>query len=80
MNLILTHEEAEELQSLLTLGLRELTQEIAATDNARFRASLMERRRCLTRVSDLLGRQLVLPEMATDTGEALERELAYPGG
>jgi len=79
MNLILNHEQAEELQGLLALGLRDLTHEIAATDNAGYRASLLARRRCLHEVSDLLGRQLSLPDMATDTGEALERELAWPG-
>jgi hypothetical protein len=83
MNLFLTHEQAEELLGLLVLGLRDLTHEIAATDNAQYRSSLLERRQCLTDVADILSRMVVLPETATDTGEALERdlerELARPG-
>jgi hypothetical protein len=79
MNLVLTHEQAEELQGVLVLTLRDLSHEIAATDNAGYRAGLVDRRQSLTHVADELGRLLVLPEMATDTGEALERELARPG-
>lgn len=84
MNLVMTHEQADELHGLLVLGMRDLTHEIAATDNAEYRASLLRRRQRLTEVADLLDRLLALPETATDTGEALkgelERELARPGG
>lgn len=80
MNLVLTTDQAEELHGILELTMRELTHEIAATDNARYRSSLQDRRRLLAEVSQTLDRMLHVPETATDTGEALERELARPGG
>jgi len=80
MNLVVSHEQADELQGVLHLALRELTHEIAATDNAGYRATLQDRRRLLTEVAQLIDRLLVVPEAATDTGEALQRELARPGG
>ncbi|HXX90857.1 MAG TPA: hypothetical protein VEI83_11620 [Acidimicrobiales bacterium] len=44
MELTLTQEQAEELAVLLDAALRELSHEIAATDNAEFRAGLRARR------------------------------------
>ena len=79
MNLVITREQADELHGLLVLGLRDLSHEIAATDNAEYRAGLFERRQRLTEVSAVLGRLLAVPETATDTGEALERDRARPG-
>ena len=79
MNLALTDAEAEELHILLEQGLRDLSHEIAATDNALYRADLVERRRLLASASGHLRDLRAVPVAATDTGEALERELARPG-
>ncbi|MDE3086663.1 MAG: hypothetical protein KGJ77_07840 [Acidobacteriota bacterium] len=79
MNLALNDAQAEELHLLLEHGLRELSHEIAATDNALYRVDLVERRRLLADVSSHLRELRAVPVAATDTGEALERELARPG-
>ena len=79
MNLALTDAQAEELHILLEQGLRDLSHEIAATDNALFRVDLLERRQLLSSVSARLRELRSVPVAATDTGEALERELARPG-
>lgn len=78
MNLALTAEQAEELQGVLLVTLRELTHEIAATDNAWFRAGLVARRERLAELNDTLHRQLLVPAVIDDDGELL-RELAHPG-
>ena len=79
MILVLTNEQAEELQGVLHSTLRELTHEIAATDNAGYRSNLQDRRRVLAEVDETVTRLLALPPTATDTGEALEREMSWPG-
>lgn len=79
MNLVLTDAQGEELYDLLEVSLRELTHEIAATDNASYRVSLQDRRRRLSEVAGALGRLLALPAPATDNGAVFERELAHPG-
>ncbi|HMK64027.1 MAG TPA: hypothetical protein VK386_10435 [Acidimicrobiales bacterium] len=79
MNLVLTSEQAEELQDVLSVAVRELTHEIAATDNAGYRATLQKRRHVLAEMDEMIGRVLALPVTATDTGEALERELSRAG-
>jgi hypothetical protein len=80
MNLALTTEQAEELEAVLGVALRELTHEIAATDNAGYRAELTARRSRLVEISERLGRQLLVPSTFDDDGaEALFREMAWPG-
>lgn len=78
MNLELTTEQAEELENVLELSLREISHEIAATDNAEYRAALNARRHQQQEVRDILRRHLgLLHELRP---EELERELAHPGG
>jgi hypothetical protein len=79
MNLTLTREQADELQGVLQVALRELTHEIAATDNAGFRAALVARRARLAELNETLCRQLLVPATFDDGGDALLRELARPG-
>lgn len=54
MELKLTKEQAEHLDSLLDSYLRELSHEITATDNPEFRAGLRARRARLAEVADAL--------------------------
>ncbi|HET9093154.1 MAG TPA: hypothetical protein VFN50_12140 [Acidimicrobiales bacterium] len=58
MDLTLTEEQARELSSLIDGALGELSHEIADTDNAHFRVSLVERRKRLSEVGDALRRGL----------------------
>ena len=77
MTLELSHEQASELAVLLDGALRDLSHEIAATDNARFRSELMERRRLLYEVADTL--HAVAPAHHLGDSEAVSRELSHPG-
>ncbi len=79
MNLVLTDEEAAALHDLLQVALGELSHEIAATDNPGFRAELVGRRDRLLLVEGALSRQLLVPATFDDGGDALTRELAWPG-
>ncbi len=79
MNLALTDGQAEELHILIEQGLRDLSHEIAATDNALYRVDLVERRRLLAAVSSHLRELRAVPVGADDGAAALERELARPG-
>lgn len=79
MNLTLTAEQAEELQGVLQVTLRELTHEIAATDNASFRAALVCRRARVAELFDMVSQQMLVPLTFDDGGDALLRELARPG-
>lgn len=79
MRLDIDEAQMEELRVLLEGALRDLHHEIAATDNARFRQGLQERRRALAEVARSIDLLRAVPVLATDTGEALERELARPG-
>lgn len=54
MELTLSGEQARELATLVEEGLRELSHEIANTDNASFRARLSERREHLRAVAEAL--------------------------
>ena len=76
MNLELTREQSWELHLLLAGALRELSHEIAATDNARYRSDLAARRQLLSDISD--GLDQVAPRASE--ADAVERELAHPGG
>jgi len=78
MNLELTTEQAQELENVLELSLRELSHEIAATDNAGYRAELDARRHQQQEVKEILRHRLgLLHELRP---EELERELSHPGG
>jgi len=77
MNLTVTDAQARELRVLLEDSLREMSHEIAATDNAAFRSGLVDRRRLLSEVADELGR-LVVHGAAADA-DVLVREMAHPG-
>ena len=81
MQLRLTIEQARELRVLLDEALREMSHEIAGTDNAEFRARLLDRRRQLAELSDATGR-LLSDETAPRDGEsgALLRDRAHQGG
>jgi hypothetical protein len=81
VQLTLTKEHAFALWALLDGSLREMSHEIAATDNAAFRARLVERRRQLAEVADSLDELLtVQPTPETGGSDAVIRELARPGG
>ena len=54
IDLELNDEQASELHSLLDMALRDLTHDIAATDNAGYRATLRERRDHLTAIRGAL--------------------------
>jgi hypothetical protein len=80
VQLTLTMEQALELRVLLDGTLREMSHEIAATDNAGYRALLVERRRHLAELSDALS-SLLSADKTPEAGEpAVMRELARPGG
>lgn len=79
MRLELNEAQVEELRGLLEGALREMHHEIAATDNARFRKALHERRMVLSDIARGIDLLRAVPVLATDTGEALQRELARPG-
>ena len=77
MNLVLTDAQAHEMRSLLEEALREMSHEIADTDNAQYRLGLVNRRRLLNEIADELGR-LVVGGAPTDS-DVLVREMAHPG-
>jgi len=77
MHLDLTREQAEDLEALLSVSLSELSHEIAATDNAEYRAGLVARRERLHAVMEATAHLLVPASALPDT---LLRELARPGG
>ena len=77
MTLELSHEQASELAGLLDGALRDMSHEIAATDNAGYRSELMERRRLLNEVADAL--QAIVPSYSLEESEAVIRELSHPG-
>ena len=52
MKLDFDREQAEEVEALVAVSLRELSHEIAATDNASYRAQLVQRRNRLRAVKD----------------------------
>ena len=79
MHLELSIEQAQALNRLLEQSLRELSHEIAATDNAEFRADLSEYRDCLVAVSGSLGRLLTETPGASPPTPGFVRELAHPG-
>ncbi|HLX87699.1 MAG TPA: hypothetical protein VKR22_04455 [Acidimicrobiales bacterium] len=79
MNLVLNEQQATELEALLQVTLRELTHEIAATDNPSFRVELVSRRDALSEVQGILGREMHTTVVPVEAGEALEREMARPG-
>lgn len=78
MNVNLTREQAAELLQLLEGALRDLSHEIAATDNPRYRGQLNERRQLLAEVSESI--RPALRDETLVAAEAVERELAHPGG
>jgi hypothetical protein len=76
MNLELDKDEAEELHALLEVSLRELSHEIAATDNHSYRAELSDRREKLRRVTASV-KEMLAPR--PEVPDELVRELARPG-
>ncbi|HLI73688.1 MAG TPA: hypothetical protein VKU86_07395 [Acidimicrobiales bacterium] len=81
MNLELTTEQAEDLKTLLMNTVSDLSYEIAATDNAAFRAGLMARRARYNEVLDMVSRPSAeRPSDGLVVGpDAVVRELAHPG-
>lgn len=61
MTLQLTAEEIDELRITLAGVLRDLSEEIADTDNARYRRILLERRSRLRAVAERLTAEPVVP-------------------
>lgn len=84
VELVLTVAQAQELASLLEVSQRDMSSEIADTDNPEYRAQLKTRRRLLVEVSDMLKGLLAGPEQQDQLlggkPEELMRELAHPGG
>ncbi len=83
MHLELTIEQAQALNTLLEQSLRELSHEIAATDNAKYRADLSEYRDCLVEITAALNPLLreapgVSPSSPA-SAPGFVRESAYPG-
>jgi hypothetical protein len=76
VKLELTEEQAEELKALLEGALREMSHEIAATDNPEYRSALNGRRQILTAVADALQHPA---ETSSHGADALTRELSHPG-
>jgi len=54
MELTLTREQASDLEDILAETLRDMSHEIAATDNAHFRAGLLDRRRRIQAIAAML--------------------------
>ncbi len=54
MQLMLTGEQASDLEEILAETLRDMSHEIAATDNAHFRAGLLDRRRRIQAIAEML--------------------------
>ena len=77
MNLEITDRQASELDALLDAAVRDLSYEIAATDNALYRRELLARRDRLAELAATLGP--LVRDRALDEAEALERELSHPG-
>jgi hypothetical protein len=79
MHLELTIEQAQALNRLLEQSLRELSHEIAATDNAEFRADLSEYRDRLVEVTGALSRLVTEAPGVSPLAPGLVHELAHPG-
>lgn len=77
MNLEMTDQQGSDVDALLEVTLRELSHEIAATDNSHYRAELVARRDRLAEVAAAL-RPLVRSRTFAEA-EAVERELSHPG-
>lgn len=76
MKLDLSSQQAAELEQLLQVTLRELSHEIADTDNAAYRRDLNLRRQALVEVAAALE-----AGGAARAGEPeLLREISHPGG
>jgi hypothetical protein len=76
MRLELTKEQAQELEGLLAVTMSELSHEIAATDNASYRAELRARRERLFEIAEALETGLASTQSVP---EELVRELSRPG-
>ncbi len=68
MNIHVTEEEAAELVSVVDLALRDMSHEIAATDNSEYRARLVARRDVL-RAAEAALRSGLAPALAVATDE-----------
>ncbi|HTT87569.1 MAG TPA: hypothetical protein VMF60_09395 [Acidimicrobiales bacterium] len=79
MRLEITTEQARAVKGLLAEALRDMSHEIAATENPAYRAGLVARRQLLTEVDGAIGALLVGPGPAGDA-TVPARELAHPGG
>jgi hypothetical protein len=78
MKLEINVEQAKALHELLLVSMREMSHEIAATDNAAYRAELVHMRDRLGEVTGMLDRELV-PAPPQVEGDAILRELSHPG-
>ena len=79
MNLELTMEQVQALDTLLEQSLRELSHEIAATDNAAYRVDLSEYRDRLVAVTGTLSRLLKEAPGVSSPAPKLVREFVHPG-
>jgi hypothetical protein len=79
MHLELTMEQAQALDTLLEKSLRELSHEIAATDNAGYRADLSRYRDRLAQAKEVLGRSMTGVPGVLSSAPGAVRELAHPG-
>jgi len=78
VRLELTDEQGRELQDLLVSTLGDMSHEIAATDDAAFRARLVHRRQLMADVAALL-QSATTTVVELDGPSELVRELAHPG-
>ncbi len=81
MHLTLTREAAAELDGVLAEVLRDLSHEIADTDNAAYRRELAGRRERLADVAGTLHRLLATTPRpgGAEQSDQLVREIAHPG-
>ncbi len=79
MHLEMTMEQAQALNTLLEQSLRELSHEIAATDNAAYRTDLSDYRDRLVHVREALSRLLAEAPAVSAPPPGFVHELAHPG-
>lgn len=81
LTLTLTPAQARELEGLIASGLRDLSHEIADTENPEYRRDLTLRRQNLIEVGATLITLLQAAGVGTGPGNSpLAREVAHPGG
>jgi hypothetical protein len=80
MKLEISQEQAREILTLLDDTLREMSHEIAATENPTYRSGLIARRQLLSEVERAMRASVVASaHLDPPDGEVLVRQMARPG-